>query len=88
MIFMFGVQVIAFHLEKLEKFIGGKKNIATSVHEGRRSRMRIVTSKGTTRFYTSYITLFHTQEILYLSIIFPSFAFKLPSTTAKCIVNR
>lgn len=43
MIFMFGVQVIPFHLEKLEKFIGGKKQ------EGRRSRMRIVTSKGTTR---------------------------------------
>ena len=76
MIFMFSVQIISFHLEKLEKFIAGRKNIATSVHEGCRTRMRIVTSKATTRFYTSYITLFYTQETLYLSIIFPSFAFK------------
>ena len=76
MIFMFSVQIISFHLEKLEKFIAGRKNIATSVHEGCRTRMRIVTSKATTRFYTSYITLLYTQETLYLSIIFPSFAFK------------
>ena len=76
MIFMFSVQIIPFHLEKLEKFIAGRKNIAASVHEGCRTRMRIVTSKATTRFYTSYITLFYTQETLYLSIIFPSFPFK------------
>lgn len=76
MIFMFGVQIIPFHLEKLEKFIARRKNIATSVHEGRRTRMRIVTSKATTRFYTSYITLFYSQKTLYPSIIFPSFAFK------------
>ena len=76
MIFMFSVQISPFHLEKLEKFIAGRKNKAASVHEGCRTRMRIVTSKATTRFYTSYITLFYTQETLYLSIIFPSFAFK------------
>ena len=76
MIFMFSVQIIPFHLEKLEKFIAGRKNIAASVHEGCRTSMRIVTSKETTRFYTLYITLFYTQETLYLSILFPSFAFK------------
>lgn len=38
----FGVQIIAFKLEKLKKNINGKKDIAKSVHEARYSILQIM----------------------------------------------